>query len=268
MNLIDRGEGVPVIVLPGIQGRWEWHLPGLDAIARHCRVLTFSFADEPGAGAGFDPLAVIDSYCNQILEAMSQTGLDSAALCGISYGGLVAAVFAARHPERVSSLILVSAMPPTWKPDALARFYIRWPRLSTPLFMVGSLRLFPEFHRASPHLGAAVAVALRHAWNALTHMFSPTRMARRAAQVPARDLTAEMASITAPTLVIAGEPNLDRVVPVAATLEYTRFLPNARSVTLEQTGHLGSITRPYAFAELVVSFAQRYATSDSRRRFD
>jgi pimeloyl-ACP methyl ester carboxylesterase len=256
MTVIDRGQGVPVIVVPGIQGRWEWHRPGIDALAARCRVLTFSLADEAGSGARFDPNSCIDSYCSQILDVMAHVGLTTASVCGISYGGLVAAVFAARHPERVSSLILTSALPPTWKPDARVERYVRSPRLLTPLFMVASLRLFGEMLSAAPHVCAAIATGLRHAWNALTHMFSPTRMARRAARLGGLTLTAEMAKITAPTLVIVGEPQLDRVVPVAATLEYTRLVPQARVATLERTGHLGCITRPDRFANLVVSFAE------------
>ena len=34
MNIVDRGSGVPVVVIPGIQGRWEWMKPGVDALAR------------------------------------------------------------------------------------------------------------------------------------------------------------------------------------------------------------------------------------------
>ena len=260
MNIIDWGKGVPVIVIPGIQGRWEWHLEGVEALARHCRVLTLSYADEPGAGASFDPRSCIDSYCDQIRAAMTQAGLSTVALCGISYGGLVAAVFTARHPEMVSSLILASALPPAWTPDARARFFLRAPRMLMPLFLLASLRLFNEIVRASPGIGAAIVTGVRHAWNALTHMFSPTRMARRAAQLEGRALQPAVSTITAPTLVIVGEKNLDRVVPVAATLDYLRLLPQAKVVTLERTGHLGSVTRPEAFAGLVVSFARQYAS--------
>ena len=267
MTLIDRGEGVAVIVVPGIQGRWEWHRPGIDAMAALCRVLTFSFADEPGSKARFDSLACLDSYCDQIRDVMTQAGLSSAALCGISYGGLVAAVFAARHPERVSSLILVSALPPTWKPDARIGVFLRSPRLCTPLFLLGSVRLFAEILTASPGITAAIATALRHAYNALTHMFSPIRMARRASQLSGLNLTTEMSNVRASTLLIVGEPGLDRVVPTAATLDYLHLLRDARAVTLERTGHLGSITRPETFAALVASFAQTcVASTDPRRR--
>jgi hypothetical protein len=49
MTVVDRGNGVPVVLVPGIQGRWEWMAPAVDALASRCRVITFSLADEPSA---------------------------------------------------------------------------------------------------------------------------------------------------------------------------------------------------------------------------
>lgn len=257
MTLEDSGSGVPVLVLPGIQGRWEWHRPTIDALARRCRVLTFSFADERRTGAPFKGPSCIDSYCSQVRDALAQAGLERAVLCGISYGGLVAAVFAARHPHLVSGLVLVSALPPGWRPDARVRMYLRAPWLLSPLFVMSSVRLFPEFLAASPHLSSAMWTATRHAWNALTHMFSPGRMARRAGEIAGAALEQEVATISTPTLVIVGERHLDRVVPVALTHQYLRLLPQAASTSLPNTGHLGSVTKPEQLADLVASFAER-----------
>ena len=67
-----------------------------------------------------------------------------------------------------------------------------------------------------------------------------------------------------PTLVITGEAALDRVMPVEGTREYARLIPNARVVMLERTGHLGIITRPEAFAEIVASFVRTDARSETR----
>jgi 3-oxoadipate enol-lactonase len=266
MTLIDQGRGAPLMIVPGVQGRWEWHTRGITAIARCCRVLTFSLADEAGSKGAFNELDGIGSYCDQILEALAQAHVDSVALCGISYGGLVAAAFAARHPEKVSALILVSALPPGWRPDQRVTFYLRAPRLLTPVFLVSSLRMFREIRTASPDIASAMICASQHAWNALWHMFSPTRMARRVETLCQVDLTDEIRTIAAPTLIIVGEPHLDRVVPVAATLEYQRLIPHARTITLAGTGHLGSVTRPEEFARLVVPFVEQFAPSESRRQ--
>src|SRR5689334_23594981 len=147
MKIVDRGSGVPVVLIPGIQGRWEWMAPAVDALAAHCRVITFSLADEPSAewpsrGAGFD------DYVEQVAQALDASRLERAVVCGVSYGGLVAAAFARRYSERVAGLALVSAIPPSWRPDPRAAFFMRSPTLLLPLFLAGSLRLFPEIAAA------------------------------------------------------------------------------------------------------------------------
>jgi pimeloyl-ACP methyl ester carboxylesterase len=254
-RIIDRGTGTPVIVIPGVQGRWEWMLPAIDALAARCRVITFSLADEPTSGARFDASRGFWGYVDQVREVMDEVGLDRATICGVSYGGLVAAAFASRHPERTRALVLVSALPPSWTPNRRVAFYLRAPRLLTPLFFANSLRLYREFAAA---LGAVrgARVAVSHAWRALTHMFSPTRMAGRARLVERAHLSGALGPIAAPTLVVTGEPALDLVVPVAETLRYVRLVPQARVATLARTGHLGFVTRPDAFASLVVDFAE------------
>jgi hypothetical protein len=45
MKIVDRGGGTPIVVIPGVQGRWEWMRPAIDALAHRSRVITFSLAD-------------------------------------------------------------------------------------------------------------------------------------------------------------------------------------------------------------------------------
>jgi pimeloyl-ACP methyl ester carboxylesterase len=266
LNIIDRGSGTPVVVIPGVQGRWEWMRPAIDELAQRCRVITFSLADEPTSGGTFDEQRGFWCYVDQVREVLDALGLSRAAICGISYGGLIAAAFAARHADRTASLILVSALPPSWRPDTRLNFYLRAPKLLTPVFLVGSLRLYKEIAvaRSETHDGGRAAVS--HAWRALTHMFSPFRMARRAGFLRSLVLQEDLSHVTVPTLVVTGEPGLDRVVPVAATLQYTRLWPHALVATIAHTGHLGLTTRPTEFARLVVPFAEDADRIDVRRQ--
>lgn len=273
MKIVDVGIGPPLVLIPGIQGRWEWMKPAVDALARGCRVITFSLADERTSGGAFDPARGFDAYVDQIREAMDKVGIASAAICGVSYGGLAAAAFAARHPDRASALILVSAIPPSWQPDSRVRFYMRAPRLLSPLFCVGSLRLYREIAAATPGVLQGVWAAMRHGVTAATHPFSPAVMARRVHFIEGLDLGRELKAVRTPALVITGEPGLDRVVPVQLTRQYLTMWPHAQVATLANTGHLGSITRPGAFADLVTRFVEmhdsragRVGPADARRR--
>ena len=136
--MIDVGSGPAIVLIPGIQGRWEWMRPAVQALAVHWRVLAASLPGEPGearcAAEGFDQLV---GHIDRLLD---QANVSSAAICGVSFGGLVALRYAAMRPARVRALILVSTPGPKWKPAAHQARYLRWPILTLPLFMAGAAR--------------------------------------------------------------------------------------------------------------------------------
>jgi pimeloyl-ACP methyl ester carboxylesterase len=185
----------------------------------------------------------------------------------VSFGGVVAAAFNQRHPTRVSGLAFVSALPPSWRPDDRVRAYLRWPRLLLPLFLVGSFHLYREISVAAGGGFAAVRAAARQAWQALRHFPAPARMAARAGFVAQAQVDAQ-GSRHVPVLIVTGEARLERVVPPRLTAEYATIWPQARSVTLERTGHLGLVTRPAAFADVLVPFVEgcERAAEETRRR--
>lgn len=266
MKIVDRGSGHPIVVIPGIQGRWEWMKPGIDALAQRTRVITFSLADEPSSQTRFDEGAGFWNYVEQLREALDKFAIDRAAVCGVSYGGLIAGAFAARYPGRVSSLILASAIPPGWRPDARVSFYLRSPWLLSPLFCLGATRLYREIAASQDTWWSGVATACNAGIRAMLHMFHPGRMARRVHLFSSvlnaggvERIETELARVKVPTLLITGEESLERVVPPRATREYLAIWPHARVETLARTGHLGIITRPHEFAALVSGFAAAHA---------
>ncbi len=68
------------------------------------------------------------------------------------------------------------------------------------------------------------------------------------------DITPDCSRVAAPTLIVTGERDLDFVVPAEGSIAYRHLIPGAQSVVLERTGHIGSITRPAAFADIVAQF--------------
>jgi 3-oxoadipate enol-lactonase len=262
MNIVDMGSGVPVVVIPGVQGRWEWMKPGIDALAQRGRVITFSLADEPSSNARFDEALGFWNYVEQVRNVLDARGLDRAAVCGVSFGGPIAAAFAARHPDRVSSLILVSALPISWRPDDGVSFYLRHPWLLSPLFCLGSLAFYGEIAAARDTWWSGIAAACGAGTNVLRHMFHPSRMARRVHLLTSaldqgragQRIEDELRRVKVPTLMITGEESLERVVPPRLTRQYAAIWPHARVETLPRTGHLGMITRPREFAALVSRF--------------
>jgi pimeloyl-ACP methyl ester carboxylesterase len=262
--MIDRGTGTPVVILPGIQGRWEWMMPAIDALAGRCRVVAFSLCDEPTSGFTHQPERGIENYLAQLDEALDRAGLDDAIVIGVSYSGPIAAEFAARRPNRVRALVLVSALPPDWTPNARARFYLRAPRLLSPLFLFDSpARMLPEIRAALPGFGAVVRFSTLQSLRVLRAFLSPVRMAARL-QWTQQYHYSDPAAISQPVLVITGEDGLDRVVDPSLTRRYLASLPAARHVVLPRTGHIGMLTKATEFADVVAQFADEISQHGRR----
>ena len=98
MDIVDRGSGVPLVLVPGFQGRWEWMGPAVDALAESFRLITFPLCDEPLWRARLDSPAGLDDFAAQISAVLDDRHIHRAAICGVSFGGLVALRFAARRP--------------------------------------------------------------------------------------------------------------------------------------------------------------------------
>lgn len=263
--MIDCGSGPPLVLVPGIQGRYEWMQPAIDALAATTRVLSVSLAGEPRSGARFDPSRGLDAFLDQIDALVDRAGLTAVAVCGVSFGGLIALRYAVTRPARVCALVLVSTPGPDWDPSRGIRPYLRHPWLQFPHFALGAIgRAVRELGSTFPERRARLAAAARYLGLVARAPTSPARMAARAA-LGGGGSKADCARIACPTLVVTGEPHLDRVVPVVTTLEYTRLIKGARAACLARTGHLGPITRPDRFGEIVGGFVVQHACGGSER---
>ena len=135
MKIVERGSGMPLVVIPGIQGRWEYLQPAVDALSRHFRVITFSLSGERGSGQAFDVLRGLDNFTAQITSALDALHIDQAVICGVSFGGVAAVRFAAVQPARCRALVLASTPRPGLQLRRKHEFYLRLPWLFGPLFI-------------------------------------------------------------------------------------------------------------------------------------
>jgi len=253
--VVVRGDGPPLVLVPGVQGRWEWMRPAVEALSRHFRVVTFSLAGEPGTGLPVPGGGCFDAHVDQLENAMDTAGATAATICGVSYGGLVAVRAAAARPSRVLKLVLVSTPAPTWRPDDRIRRYSASPWASAPAFVLGApLRLWREIGTARPSPIDRLLAMAGYVCNVCLHPTSPARMAGRLRCLAGHDFSADARAVRAPTLVLTGEPELDRVVAVPGTREYLGLIPHAVGCTLDRTGHIGLITRSEMFAQRIREF--------------
>ena len=259
--MITRGIGYPVVIIPGIQGRWEWMSPTVDALQAGHRVITFSLQELRADVESDGDFRAWTRALDQTLDSVHERQVS---LIGVSFGGLIAARYAARRPDRVTSLIIASAPAPGWKPGADDRMCMRLPYLSLPYFGARALfRLLPELKEARESWPLRLRLLMEHARRVGSARLEPRLMAQWIREFLDYDMSDDCELIKAPTLIVTGESRLDRVVPVYETKRYLKMIKGSTHQILPNTGHLGAITRPYRFAEMAGQFI--YAAQSAAR---
>lgn len=236
------GEGEPFVLVHGSTGgsrHWAQVAPGL--AGSHQLVIP----DYAGGTDTTDPGGPleIDDLAGQVIAAADDAGADRFHLAGWSLGSVVAAVVAARVPERVRSLALVCG----WaKTDARLRFTMDlWQRLLAAdpdlfaRYTFADGMTAPTFELLGPAVEDLVPVtAATFSAGAARHAELNTRI----------DIEDRLTSITAPTLVVGGIE--DRWITIEHSRALAAAIQGARLVEL-QCGHLVPSERAVELTDLL-----------------
>jgi pimeloyl-ACP methyl ester carboxylesterase len=257
--MFDAGKGPPVVVIPGLQGRWEWQRPALRQLAKNCRTISYSLCGDVGSRRRIEGALGFENYVRQVDAVLDEAGLARAALCGVSFGGFVAVRYAAERPHRVSALILASAPGPGFQPNAHQARWLARPWRSVPAFLANSpLRVWPEIRTAIPHWSGRLGFLLGQGARCAAAPMIPPLMASRMRFASRVDFARDCRRIVSPTLIVSGEEGLDRVVPVSSTRAYTSLIREVEYRVIHGTGHMAILTQPARFADVVSGFVHAH----------
>ncbi len=169
---------------------------------------------------------------------LDELEIDQAHMIGASMGGMIAQSIAARHPTRVRSLVsMMSSTGGRW---------VGRPALSSyPIFLRKAPREREAFVEHAAHLFAKVGSrgipqdiggTRRIAALSFDRELDRTGAGRQlAAIIASGDRTAELARITAPTLVIHG--SVDPLISPSGGRATARAIPDAELMMIEGMGH-------------------------------
>ncbi|MEU6375941.1 alpha/beta hydrolase [Streptomyces sp. NPDC046909] len=107
-----RGEGEPVVVLPGGPMRASAYLGDLGGLSAHRGL---ALLDLRGTGDSATPADPATYRCDRLVDDVEalriHLGLERMDLLAHSAGGSLAMLYAARHPERIRRLALITVIP-------------------------------------------------------------------------------------------------------------------------------------------------------------
>jgi pimeloyl-ACP methyl ester carboxylesterase len=221
----EYGEGPPLLLIHGLCGSQGWWRHNLVALAERFTVCIVELRGY-GGNRAFLP-ARLDRCADAIARYIAQLPGAKAHVLGHSMGGQIAVHLAARHPECIDRLVLVSAS--GLLRESLARMVFRLP--------FEALGLTPSF---APTLALD---ALRS---------GPVNLLMSTLQILADDISTLAEAITAPTLLVWGAN--DRLVPPLLGEALQAKIPGSHLIVLANAGHVVLWDQPAAFNQRVLTF--------------
>lgn len=243
--------GAPTILLSsGLGGAAGYWSPQLGALKERHRVVTY---DQAGTGRNNRDLPAshsIASMADEIVAVLDATGTERAHIVGHALGGLAGLDLAHRHPDRVRSLTIVNG----WaRAHAHTRrcFELRLKLLEHegPAAYVKAQPIF--LYPAEWLANNAERAALEEA-HGLAHFQGANTLGRRIAALLAFDATTDLASLKAPTLVVAARD--DVLVPCTASQELAAAISGARLHLFPWGAHAVNVTEADAFNQVLLKF--------------
>ncbi|MRX45546.1 alpha/beta fold hydrolase [Agromyces kandeliae] len=120
LHVEERGAGGPILGIHGTPSSAELWVDAAERLAAHGRAITYDrrgFARSAGGRA--DAATGLDDHVADAAALLERLGATPAAVIGRSTGGLIAIELARRHPDAVSSLVLLE--PALFTIDAATR---------------------------------------------------------------------------------------------------------------------------------------------------
>jgi 3-oxoadipate enol-lactonase len=208
------------------------------------------------------------SYVDDLRALLDHLEIAEASLVGNSFGGRVALDFALAHPERVRALLLIAPALTGWEASPASEAF---DEEEDALLDAGKIDEAVELNLRTwldgegrgpapvpPETRERLAAMQRRAFETILAAYEALTPPGPVAwsEPPAR---ARLGEIAAPTLVVAGEHDLEDFRAIAELLAWE--IPAADSVTMD-TAHLPALEAPDEFNRIALDFLRVYAGPD------
>lgn len=269
VNVVEMGEGDPIVFVHGLGGSWQNWLEQLPVFAPEHRVVA---VDLPGFGASPLPEQEISvrGYALFVEALMDTLEIDAATIVGNSMGGLVADELALAAPERVQRLALVSpaGIALKYRPKQLPKILVFYPPVAIAASWVGAhADAAARRPRVRRLLMKTVAdhpsdIPAPLAAEQFRGVGAPGFLLALEALVD-YSIEDRLHGIVCPTLVVWGDH--DHVLPARHADIYASAIDGSRVVVLRETGHVAMLERPAEFNALLAELLAVAPASAERR---
>jgi len=269
LNYQQVGDGTPVTMVHGLGANMAfWYLGPSRLMTQQNNLLMYDLRGH-GVSTMPDQGYTLDQMCDDLVGLLDTTGIERTDLVGHSYGARVALAFAARHPERVSTLTVADTQIRALQPPMRLADWPHWDRWKEDLRAQGRVdlpsddelidfRLLAELGQSMGRQGApkrrinlnsrVMGDKGRKRWMKLLEETSAGHELHDESQLTEEELQ----KIEVPTMLMYG--NLSHCLPTSDALQ--DLLPDSRRVVVSGAGHFFPIVKPKTFARAYQQFLQ------------
>ncbi|EED99766.1 MULTISPECIES: alpha/beta fold hydrolase [Burkholderia] len=244
--VIVKGSGAPLVYLHGVQGQ-EWS-PMHDSLAQSRTVYAPATAgsDDPAELRNIDNIHELVLYYDDLFDRLDIGKFD---LVGHSFGGMVAAEYAAAYPSRVGKLVLVNPLG-LWRDDKpVGDFYLVDANQAARV-LIGD----PDSEPVKARLALPEDPEARIA--ELVRRFTVSAsVAHFAWPIAERGLARRLRRVRAETLIVWGES--DGLMDRCYAGDFAERIAGSRIEYVPGAGHTPHFDQPVRVAESIKSFLAR-----------
>ena len=263
----ELGQGPPLLCLPGGPGRASAYLEELGGLSAEATLVRLDTRATGHSEVPADPSSLrFDRLAADVEALREHLSLEQVDVLGHSAGCLVAQAWAAAHPERVHSLVLVTPTDRLQGGQRADVAAIRQGRRGEDWY-AGAAEAQAALADAPPAQQQALVRATRPffygRWDERTqaHAATADRQSSKRAElgfgagiedVDVAGMLAVLADLDVPVLVLGGER--DALTGVASVALVAGSFPRAQTVVLPGAGHFPWVDEPEAFRAVVSGF--------------
>jgi pimeloyl-ACP methyl ester carboxylesterase len=247
-----KGNGRPLMLVAGLAADNAFWMPSVDALAARYDLL---IPDNRGAGrtTPLDTTTSIRAMADDCIALADHVGVAKFAIAGHSMGGMIAQDCAIRYPGRIERLVLASstACASAWNNDLFATWSTLFRVLERQLWFRNLFYwvLSPAFLDNARSVDALVQLAATYPYQQ-----TPVALANQVKAIAGFDARAQLSSIAARTLVMAG--TRDIVFRIEDAAAFAKSIPYATFAPIEGAAHSFPIEAPKDFTQRVLDFLE------------
>jgi uncharacterized protein (TIGR02246 family) len=251
INVKEQGKGSPTLVFlhywGGSSRTWDDVIAALPAKYQTVAPDLRGWGDSEAPDSGY----ALADFANDAAEVIAALDIQNYILIGHSMGGKIAQLFASRQPRGLVGLVLVAPSPPVplTLPDEIRAQ------------MFGAYESRESVGMSIDHMLSGKTLSTAHREQVIEDSLRGAPQAKNAwpAYTSREDITKDVAAISVPTILIAGQ--IDSVDSVELLKEEVLSrIPQTVLHVVPETGHLSPLESPNELAKLIHEFASALPT--------